>query len=251
MHNPPQREIWQQSTQHPTLAKNRVHLWRTNLDLPAAEVSRLTAYLSADEIDKANKFHFDRHRSRFIVARSSLRQLLGKYLHTSPNLIKFEYGDRGKPYLNADSNNCLEFNLSHSQDYALYGFTYNYPIGVDLEYLREMKDAAKIARRFFSPQEFQLLDCLKSEQQQQVFFKLWTAKEAYLKATGTGLADSLTSVDIGLERAEPYLKAIQGSVRELRHWSMYPCVPAQNYVGAIAIKAQITPEQVSYWNWRS
>lgn len=244
-------EIWQNSPQHPRLEKDRVHLWRVNLDLPAVIIEELRVCLSPDEIDKANKFRFPQHNRRFVVARGVLRQLLGNYLQISPREIKFQYSDRGKPYLTTTGfHNSLQFNISHSQEYALYGFTYDYPIGVDIEHLREMKDAVQIAQRFFSPQEFQSIDNLDSAQQQKVFFKLWTAKEAYLKATGTGLSGSLSSVNIGLNDMEnPYLESIQGSIEAVKSWSMYPCIPALNYVGAIAIKAQITQQQIKCWNW--
>lgn len=243
-----QQQIWQISTQHPPLEQNCVHLWRANLDLPGARVDELAKLLSADELAKANRFCFPHLQRRFIVARAVLRQLLAGYLQINPQTVKFAYGDRGKPYLDLEHNH-LQFNLAHSQEYALYGFSYNYPLGVDLEYLREMPDAAKIAQRFFTPQEFQLIDCLQGKQQQEVFFKLWTAKEAYLKATGTGLSGSLNGIDIGLKKTEPCLKSIQGNVEAVKWWSMHPCVPAQDYVGAIAIKVKIAPEKISYWHW--
>lgn len=245
------RKIWQHSPQHPKLERDLVHLWRVNLNLSPTTIKELAGLLSQDEMAKANRFRFQKHKRRFVVARGVLRHLLGNYLQINPKEVKFQYGDRGKPYLtNTTDNNSLQFNISHSQEYALHGFVYNHPIGVDLEYLREMKDAAQIAQRFFSAQEFRLLDNLDSRQQQRLFFKLWTAKEACLKATGKGLADSLESVKIDFDQTEvPCLKAIQGCSEAIKWWSMYPCIPAQNYVGAIAIKAQITQEQIKYWNW--
>ena len=242
-----QQKVWQTSAQHPQLAANCVHLWRANLDLPAARVNELAELLSTDEIAKANRFRYPHLKRRFIVARGVLRQLLANYLQISPKTIEFAYGDRGKPYL-VDLN-CLQFNLAHSHEYALYGFSGDYPLGVDLEYLREMPDAAKIAQRFFTPQEFQLINCLQGKQRSATFFKLWTAKEAYLKATGTGLSGSLSGIEIGFKETEPCLKSIQGNVEAVKWWSMYPCVPAQNYVGAIAIKVKIAPEQISHWHW--
>ena len=245
------KTIWQNPAQHPILAKNQVHVWRANLELPTAAIDQLTTYLSADEISRANKFRFPIHKRRFIVARGILRQLLGNYLQLSPDNIKFEYGDHGKPRIAASvADTFLQFNVSHSEEYALYGFTHHHLIGVDLEYLREMKDAVKLAERFFSPREFELLAGIASEQQREVFFKLWTAKEAYLKAIGTGLTNSLASIDISFDQAgNPKLLAIEADLGATANWFMYPCVPETNYVATVAIKTQTNSQQINFWNW--
>lgn len=242
--------IWQNPPNKAILEYNQVHIWRANLDLPSGEINRLFGFLSPDEIARANKFHFAQHKRRFIAARGILRYLLGNYLQISANNLKFEYSDRGKPRLaRYMGNSSLQFNISHSQEYALYGFVQDHAIGVDLEYLREMKDMAKIAERFFSPEESKFIASLHSEKQQRLFFKLWTAKEAFLKATGTGLAGSLDSVDIFFDQAEcPSLLGIKGNSTAVDNWSMYSCIPARNYVAAMAIKAPRNKLQIDYWN---
>lgn len=245
--------VWQHPQDPPSLEGDRVHLWRANLNVPAVAVDRLASFLSADEIARANKFRFEIHKNRFIASRGILREILGNYLNINPEKIKFDYGDRGKPQLarfNTDNSKSLQFNVSHSQDYALYGFTICSPIGVDLEYLRAMPDAVKIARRFFSPQESQLIASLDNEQQQRVFFKLWTAKEAYLKAVGMGLAGSLASVDVSLDETETAsLSSIDGNVAAAANWFMYSFIPAANYVATIVVKNQLTEQQVDVWSW--
>ncbi|WP_019507798.1 4'-phosphopantetheinyl transferase superfamily protein [Pleurocapsa sp. PCC 7319] len=245
------KTIWQNPEQLPILDKNQVHVWRANLELSKTEIEQLATCLSTDEISRANKFRFPIHKRRFIVARGILRQLLGNYLQLSPDRIKFEYGDRGKPRLAASVvDGFLQFNVSHSEEYALYGFTHHHLIGVDLEYLRDMKDAVKLAERFFSPREFELLAAIDSEQQRKVFFKLWTAKEAYLKAIGTGLTNSLASIDISFDQTgNPKLLAIEGDLEATANWSMYPCVPEINYVATVAIKTPTNSQQIYFWNW--
>ena len=243
--------IWQNSPDQPLLANNRVHVWRANLDLPTTEIERLAAFLSTDEIARANKFHFLEHKRRFIVARGILRQLLGNYLQISPNKIEFEYSDRGKPRLAASmGNSYIQFNVSHSLEYALYGFTNSYLIGVDLEFLREMRDATELAKRFFTNQEFQLIANLTHEEQQKAFFQLWTAKEAYLKAIGTGLSNSLTDIEITFSRAkEPKLLSVGKNIATVGNWSIYHFIPAANYVAAIIVNTQIPKRQINFWNW--
>ena len=184
------------------------------------------------------------------MARGVLRQLLGYYLHTEPKKIEFSYSDRGKPLLREPSPvSPLQFNLSHSQEYALYGFTYNRPIGVDLEYLREMPDLIKIARRFFSTRESELLSRTNNESRAKLFFQLWTAKEAYLKAIGTGLSGSLASVEIAIDRVpSPRLLAVRGDRLIATEWSLYFCVPATGYIAAVVVKSR-SQQQIDFWHW--
>lgn len=244
-----QEVIWQLPLNKLILEEGKVHIWRANLNLSSIEIKRLRKLLSSDEIDRADRFRFPLHRTRFIAARGILRQLLGSYLEVSPNSLTFEYGDRGKPLLAMPtSNNLINFNLSHSQEYAIYGFTYHQPIGVDLEYVKEMPDALQIAQRFFSENEYQLIRNTVEQKQNQVFFRLWTAKEAYLKAIGTGLAGSLTSVDIGLNQAHPCLLSIKGERTSVTEWSLYSCIPQQDYIAAIALRTIIPFEQISFWH---
>lgn len=244
--------IWQLPQAKPVIKEGQVHIWRANLNLSSSEIQSLKQLLSPDEIARADKFRFPLHEKRFIVARGILRQLLGSYLRISPDSLIFKYGDRGKPLLTESSrNHSLQFNISHSQEYALYGFIYHQPIGVDLEYVREMPDALKIAQRFFSASEYNLIQAVATEKQQQAFFQLWTAKEAYLKAIGTGLTGSLASVDIALNQAQsPHLRSIAGDCRKVIDWSLYGCIPQQDYVAAIAFKASIPFEEISFWHWQ-
>ena len=244
--------IWQSSLRQTALDKHQVHIWRANLDLPEIEVVRLKTFLSIDELHRASKFRFTEHRRRFVVARGILRELLGSYLDTSPKNVQFNYGDRGKPeLLESNTPYPLHFNISHSQEYALFGFSTSNLIGVDIEHLREMPDAVKIAQRFFSHREFDLINNLGIKEQSSVFFKFWTAKEAYLKAIGTGLSGSLASIEIDLAKdsGNTLLFAINGNTRDKNNWSICSFVPAINYVGAMAIEAQITKEQIDFLSW--
>lgn len=241
--------VWKSPTPPPILECDRIHIWRANLDLPEAKISHLNTLLSPDEVAKANKFRFPIHRRRYIAARGILRQLLGNYLQISPSKLKFDYGDRGKPRLsNLEHSTPLQFNVSHSQEYALYGLTYHDPIGVDLEYIRKMPDAVKIAQRFFSSREYELIKSTVGKEQQILFFTLWTAKEAYLKAIGTGLAGDLSS--IGLEVSPSGLITGTGKEdRAMADWSFYPCLPAMDYTGAIAVQTNKSPKKIEFWHW--
>ena len=225
---------WDFPAEELNLASNEVHLWRAELDLPAAEVEELATKLSADEKLRADRFHFEIHRQRFIVGRATLRNILARYLNIEAKQLRFDYSSRGKPSLALSD---VEFNLSHSQALAIYAFTRDRRIGIDLEYLRSMPDADQIAQRFFSSREYQAIASLKENQQQQAFFQAWTAKEAYLKATGDGLAGSLDGVEVALTPGKPVkIVSIKGNKEAVSGWYLYSFTPASEYVAAVAVE---------------
>lgn len=248
-------QIWHKPLNPPILANNQAHIWLANLDLSTVEIERLTTFLSPDEIARANKFKFNRDKKKFIAARGILRKLLANYLQITANNVEFGYGERGKPNLAPSMlDRYLQFNLSHSQDYALYGFTRHCSIGVDLEHLRSLDDAAKIAQRFFSAAESALISSLTGEEQTRVFFQLWTAKEAYLKATGEGLAGLLDEVEISMTPESPEssvtLISVQGDRQNTANWSMTSFIPATDYVATVAIEKPVAQQQIEFFSWQ-
>ena len=239
---------WQHPQHFPKLEKHQAHVWHANLDLNTTEINQLATLLSAEETARANRFRFREHKRRFIAARGILRQLLGAYLAINPRTVDFSYGEKGKPTLSNVTE--LQFNISHSQASALLGFSLEHLIGVDLEYQRGLTDALKIAQRFFSPRESRMLQETAPEQQEKLFFQLWTAKEAYLKALGIGLSGSLAGVEIAFDSNQsPYLFSLQEKSVAISDWSLYSCTPITNYLGAIALNPKISAQQVNFWHW--
>src|SRR5207247_11348995 len=80
-----------------SLAENEIHIWTIQLEAPAASMARFASILSLDERARGTRFHFDHHRSRFIVGRGVLRLILSSYLQTRPDKLEFLYGRHGKP----------------------------------------------------------------------------------------------------------------------------------------------------------
>src|SRR5262249_6099605 len=153
-------------------------------DPQAGTLARLYETLSADERQRAAGFRFERHRSRFIASRGFLRLILGAYLGMLPEAVKFTYGLNGEPGMDGDR---VQFNASHSEDRALYAIALDAPIGVDLEWMRPSLDFDQIARSFFSPVEWAEYRVIPPDRQTEAFFRCWTRKEAFIKATGLGL----------------------------------------------------------------
>ncbi|MBN3880764.1 MULTISPECIES: 4'-phosphopantetheinyl transferase HetI [unclassified Nostoc] len=223
-------DIWLPAPTALTLLPDEIHVWCIDLDQPETKLQSLAATLSSDETARAERFYFQEHRQRFIAGRGILRTILGSYLGIQPLQVQFNYQQRGKPVLAdkfADSG--LEFNLSHSQGLGLCAVNCTRPIGVDLEYIRPMSDIEALAKRFFLPREYEMLRSLSPNQQQEIFFRYWTCKEAYLKATGDGLSQ-LEQVEVSLTPTEP------AKLEITEDWSLFELVPANNYVAAVAVE---------------
>jgi 4'-phosphopantetheinyl transferase len=113
-------------------------------------------------------------------------------MNIEPSQLQFCYSPHGKPALaDADTTGMLQFNLSHSGEIALYAVACERQIGIDIERLRPFSELEQIAKRFFSNREYEELRALSPSQQHDAFFRYWTLKEAYVKATGQGLSLAL------------------------------------------------------------
>ena len=137
-----------------TLQQGEVHLWRASLDQPATTFQRLQATLSPDEQARAARFHFDKDRIHYITARGILRTLLCGYMNFNPRSLQFSYNSYGKPSLNSAAHDAdIRFNLAHSRGLALYAFTVEREVGIDVEYMKPDIDLLALARHSFSPTE--------------------------------------------------------------------------------------------------
>ena len=172
-----------------------VHLWAFILDEPDAVVDAWMQILSDDEKSRAKRFLRHRDRSQWVVAHGVLRHLLGRYCGIDPSAIEFEYGAAGKPRLaqHATHGALPTFNLAHAHGRALLGVARDQEIGVDLEPVRDDFDPLPIAQQFFFGSELQAIQSAPPGWRGDAFFRHWVAKEAVLKAQGSGLSLPLDS----------------------------------------------------------
>jgi 4'-phosphopantetheinyl transferase len=220
------------------LADSDIHVWCASLNVSSTKVERYFACLALDEKARAARFYFEKDRSRYIIGRGLLRQMLGDYLGLEPSKIQFKYGVHGKPALASKINGrSLEFNLSHSNDMAVYIFNWCQPVGIDIEYIHRMKDMDDFALQFFTPNECKLIHSLSKDQKQKTFFKLWTCKEAFLKANGSGLTTQLSQVEVSLttERSATFT-SIGGDREQAARWRLNLFTPITGYQASLAIE---------------
>jgi len=178
-----------------------------------------------------------------------LRQILGAYLSLAPAHLRFDLSARGKPELAPGSNPLhLRFNLSHTHGLALVAVTRRREVGVDVEWSRPVAEATQIAERFFSPQESARLRALPAEQRPAAFFNCWTRREAYLKATGEGIAESPDRIEVTCAPREPArLLGVRGDPQAAVRWQLQELSPGPSYVAALAVKGRGL--KVLLWDW--
>jgi 4'-phosphopantetheinyl transferase len=220
------------------LREHEVQLWRVNLEKVAPAESRWRQILSADELVRADRFHFAQDRRNYMGTRALLRILLGKYINCTPERVAFVYGEREKPALDSSrSGSPLHFNVSHSGMKALLVFAQGREVGVDVEQIRNNFDHEALARRFFSRAEQEALAALPHSEKCTGFFRCWTRKEAYIKAHGSGLSLPMDGFDVSLIAGEQNaLLATRPDAAEASLWSLREVQGGQGYEAALCVR---------------
>ena len=185
-----------------TLAPPRdgeVHLWLLEPAAVSATLrATLAASLSPDEHARAARFHFERDRTLFILGRGLVRRLLGSARAAPPASLVFEHGPHGKPLLRGEGP-C--FNVSHTEGMVAVALS-RHPVGVDVERFRRNLDLLAIAQQVFSASERAALEQLQDEARLAYFARVWTLKEAIIKATGEGMSAALQQLTLDLSCPE-------------------------------------------------
>jgi 4'-phosphopantetheinyl transferase len=169
-----------------------VHVWKVDLG-PGISAPADDDTLSADERARAARFHRAPDRARSIAARVALRTLLGEYTGVAPGMLRFANGPNGKPALAPGSpDGAPRFNVAHSGRLVLLAFA-TCDVGIDVEEVRPGIEVGELAGRFFSADEAAALKAAPQSGRDGLFFRIWTRKEAFLKARGSGLSSPLNN----------------------------------------------------------
>jgi 4'-phosphopantetheinyl transferase len=243
------REEWEPRPEAPRLGDDEIHLWRVRLDQPAEVYSACLYTLTADERERAGRFHFDRHRRQFVISRGALRSVLGHYLDRPPSRLRFVYSSFGKPAVEGEEGpECLRFNLSHAEGMALIALTRGKEVGVDVEVVREEFPGMEIAQDYFSAREVRTLRSLPEEARAAAFFLYWTRKEAYIKAIGEGLSHSLQQFSVSLGDGESSVLAEpEGVAPGASTWTVKGLSVGESHAAAVAFRGPVT--NFRFWQW--
>jgi 4'-phosphopantetheinyl transferase len=171
------------------------------------------------------------------MAHAGLRLVLGGLLDIEASAIEFDEDGNGKPRLAGTGPPPLFFNLSHSHDLTAVAVSASFEVGLDIEMLRPA-DLSGVTS-FFSTREQAVLLGLPHAIRTACTFAAWTRKEAFVKATGLGLAMPLDSFEVSLDPNEPArLLRVAGASEEAASWQLAHLVPARGYVGTVAARSR-------------
>jgi 4'-phosphopantetheinyl transferase len=231
------------------LQEAEVHVWLLSLGQDPGPADA-AGTLSPDERERARRFYFDRDRRRFVACRAALREILSAYTGRPAPDLRFRYGHHGKPSLESPED--VRFNVSHSDALAVYAVARGREVGVDVERIRPLSEADRLAERFFSQPEVTDLRAVPSESRLESFFTCWTRKEAYVKARGEGLGHPLDAFAVSLGRDAPArLRAVGGrDEEEIARWSLVGLAPPPGYVAALAVEGHGWTLSSAWWRPR-
>jgi 4'-phosphopantetheinyl transferase len=215
---------------------SEVHVWALRLTAAEPAIQAYRSLLSIEEKARADRFVFARHREAYTLSQGGLRLLLAGYLGLPAAEIELTAGPNGKPSLRTEAP--LGFNKSHSGQLALYAFSSDCDIGVDVEELREISHIDQIASLYFCRGEAAELSSLESQSaRQEAFYRCWTRKEAYIKAVGDGLHMPLNQFQVTLLPGHPARFVHVDGDEQLRlQWNLRHLEPAPGYIGALAYR---------------
>lgn len=260
---------WRRHQDPPILGRADVHVWKIFIpDIPREPVrpaytvindapprlERAGFSLSPDEHERAARYRFDADRRRFGWTRGILRALLASYVGCPPDRIHFGVADRGKLHLSPlhhPAHGGLRFNVSHSHEWALIALTRDREVGVDVEHHRSLHhDLFDIATRFFAPAEVDALRALAPAEQEPAFFRIWSRKEAYIKATGEGVSAGLNNFEVSIGIEPVVSLRVIGRPAEAARWMMQSLDVGPDYAAALAVEAVDSHDvEVHLWEW--
>lgn len=215
------------------LNDGRVMVIRIALDLHEGDAE----VLSASERSRFRRMRSVGKRREYLAGRSAMRRVLGPLIDMEPRDVPIESGVHGKPEIGGHDG--LHFNLSHSGDRALLAVSRHGPIGVDIEVARPGRPFRRLARRFFHPAEYDWLQGLPAGDSAAGFYRLWTLKEAYLKAIGTGLTLSSRAFEVDPESDPPRLVGTSAGQLPAEQWAMQVLPTEPGYHAALCTPAGV------------
>jgi 4'-phosphopantetheinyl transferase len=213
------------------------------LDPPAEEQSALASVLSARELERAGRLRCVQAKRRFTVCRGALRHVLAERLQKRPQLVPIRIGANGKPAVSASP----AFNLARSHELAVIAVAERGQIGVDIEWIRPDRELSGVIDRL-GRGERQSLERLEGDELIAAFHWCWTAKEAYLKGLGRGLAKPLESFEVSVALREPLALLFDRESSDNGEWSLARLEIRAGYAATVALQCGQPSVSVRRWS---
>jgi 4'-phosphopantetheinyl transferase len=245
MNCPTSPEIFSAARQHlkpVSSPEGDVQIWIAHLDsISPKEIEHFFESFDTSERERAEKFRSRQDRHRYIAAHGLLRLILGEALGSPANALPFEKSAQGKPQLRKSESDGrrLQFNLSHASGWALIAIGWDRELGVDLESAESLPDddesLTKLAARVLSNRELEVWNAIPNRvKRRKAFLRIWTRKEAYVKATGEGLRHDLANFELPADAA---LFDIPSAKRPKDRWIVHDLSVPVELTAALAVEA--------------
>jgi 4'-phosphopantetheinyl transferase len=219
------------------LRSDQIHLWmyRIGVQPDARRLAAFLPLLDETERQRCARFHFEKHRAQFALSHAMLRLALSEYAPVRPGDWRFATGEWGKPEIGGPPlDSPLWFNLSHTDGFAACVIGRVPRLGVDVENINRITPCDELAQHFFAATEYEYVRALPQDLLREAFFRIWTLKEAYIKAEGKGLAIPLDSFYFRL--SDHTAELAPGGESNPDAWSFFEFQPGPDH--RIAIGAE-------------
>jgi 4'-phosphopantetheinyl transferase len=238
-------EAWSAVTTVPTLAVGAVQCWLDRLD---AAPPWSTLALPPDDEARAARLVAAERRAAFVRGRQLLRYVAGAHLGIAPSAVPIVILTSGKPVLDGRGDGTLEVSLTHTGPWVAIAVSRAGAVGIDIESTERTVDHDAISRRYFAAEERTAVQALAGSAQREAFFRVWARKEAIAKATGDGLAGTLTAfaVPAAADAALPITRAA-AAWDDRGTWWLYNVYAPAGSVGALAVRGPAVPVTRLRW----
>lgn len=235
-----------------SLPENAAHVWLVDQRQVTEELLKIyPEVLSPEEMQRLEQIAHPEIKRAQLISRAAIRYCLSQYEDgVAPHHWQFARGEKGKPCLKQPAPLPLSFNLSHSGHWLTIAIIAGAEIGVDLQEHRETASTLKMAQRYFHPEEVQQLQACACEERRELFYRLWTLKEAFLKARGTGIVTGLEKVHFRFGPGGAIEATIAIELNEhSRDWSFSYTHLDKNYSLALAVQSQSSQARPRFFKW--
>jgi 4'-phosphopantetheinyl transferase len=213
------------------ISKGELHIWRYTVNEQDYATEKINPILSVEEREKAIRFMQEQHAIKYVCNHRFMRNVLGAYLNVLPAEIKFSHTALGKPFI---ENSDLFFNLSHRNKYGLLAIFKDAEVGVDIEYIKELQDVATFSSYSFSEQEKAMI-FNGNKTNPEILFTFWAFKEAFIKATGTGLSVDISKINL----ADFFYKETNVMPNDNKLWTLKRLDAEEGYKTAFATTGKV------------
>ncbi len=217
-----------------------IHIWAHAITHADPFIGHARFVLSAEELEKASKYHFEKDKRAYEAGHVFIRRVLSRYTQIDPVSLEITVNDRNKPQL-ANSPFPIHFNISHSENLILLAISFDGEVGADTEFILPDFDTDGFAEANYHPNELAQFQAVSGTAQTDLFYKIWTLKEAFLKLTGEGVNDHLKDLDFSGKNSS--IKHSKGSPKEL---NLYSWKRKDDYICSLA--ADIAPAKLKFYD---